>query len=185
MKKIFISFVSLLVLIIAVLFSLRIYNHHKRHLAFVEELTNNTSAMHKASLVRKSDAIIVRVSDGKEFRLDGFLANKENYFINFWFVACGGCVYEMPGLEAFYKKYNNQIDFAFISNDSVKDVKKFIAKRKFDIPFYVFKKGRFPDFLHVFPTSYYVAQRKDIFFYENMGYFDKRPFYDFMDSTLK
>jgi len=52
----------------------------------------------------------------------------------------------------------------------VEGVKKIIAERKFDLPLYVFEKGRFPDFLHVCPTSYYFTQGKDVFFYENMEY---------------
>lgn len=140
--------------------------------------------MHKAKLIKNSDKILVRVNDGQEFTLKELFSDHEPKFINFWFIGCGGCVHEMPSIDDFRSKYMDKISFAFISNDPLEDVKEFMEEKDLDLPFYVFKDRRFPEFLHIFPTSYYSVRKKDIFLIENMGYFNTKPFYNFIDDSL-
>lgn len=184
MKKIYV-FIGLCLLLFAFVLSIRFYNLNQRYSAFVDELKTNKSALHKAKLIKNSDRILVRVKDGQEFTLNEVLSKNENNFVNFWYTGCYGCVYEMPSLNDFHSKYKDKISFAFISNDSVEAVRKFMKKKDLDLPFYVFKDKTFPEFLYIFPTSYYSVRKKDIFLVENVGYFNSHSFYNFINDSLE
>lgn len=126
---------------------------------------------------------VIDVSNGKAFAISTLL-DTTNLFINYWFTSCKGCIIEMPEIEQFYEKYKYKVKFLILSKDSLSTVKKYLAKNHFTMPFYIFKSGRFPADLEVFPTSHLIINNKTAFYYAGIGYFDNKDFYGFVDSAL-
>ena len=52
--------------------------------------------------------------------------------INLWFVACGGCIAEMPALNKLQEKYADKVNFVSITFDKQKDVSKFLKRKTFN-----------------------------------------------------
>lgn len=126
---------------------------------------------------------VIDVSDGKTYAISTLL-DTTNLFINYWFTSCKGCDTEMPEIEQFYEKYKNNVKFLILSNDSLSTVRNYLAKNHFTMPFYVFKSGRFPADLEVFPTSHLIINNKTAFYYAGIGYFDNKDFYTYVDGIL-
>lgn len=126
---------------------------------------------------------VIDVSNGKAYAVRT-LFDTTNLFINYWFTSCKGCDTEMPEIEQFYEKYKNDVKFLILSNDSLSTVRNYLAKSHFTLPFYVFKNGRFPADLEVFPVSHLVINKKTAFYYAGIGYFDNNDFYQFVESAL-
>ncbi|MEL6559223.1 MAG: TlpA disulfide reductase family protein [Bacteroidota bacterium] len=53
--------------------------------------------------------------------------------LNFWFIACKPCVMEMPHLNKFVEKYqDDDVLFLAIANDEKTQIERFLEKKKFD-----------------------------------------------------
>ncbi|MBL7835116.1 MAG: TlpA family protein disulfide reductase [Cyclobacteriaceae bacterium] len=66
---------------------------------------------------------------GEKIKLGG--KQEKPTVINLWFVSCGGCIQEMPVLNAMHKKYGDKVNFVALTFDSEGDVKKFLSKKEF------------------------------------------------------
>ena len=91
--------------------------------------------------------------------------------INFWDTWCGPCKSEMPELQKFFEKYKDSPDVVLLTidtDDTLEQVKKFIADTKYTIP--VLREG---DHLskagvNAFPTTWFVDPHGKIVF-EKIG----------------
>ena len=52
--------------------------------------------------------------------------------INLWFIACPGCVAEMPTLNELKKKYADKVNFIAITFEEKKRIESFLTSKKFD-----------------------------------------------------
>lgn len=52
--------------------------------------------------------------------------------VNFWFVGCAPCIQEMPILNRFKEKYDDQVNFISVTFDDKEAVQKFSLKKRFD-----------------------------------------------------
>ena len=66
---------------------------------------------------------------GENIRLGG--KQEKPTVINLWFTTCGGCIQEMPVLNAMHKKYGDKVNFVALTFDSEGDVKEFLSKKEF------------------------------------------------------
>lgn len=69
--------------------------------------------------------------------IDGKLMNLESLkgkvvFINLWFTKCAPCIEEMPTLNELQNAYKDQVEFISITFDETAEVKRFLAKNKFE-----------------------------------------------------
>ncbi len=52
--------------------------------------------------------------------------------VNLWFVACGGCVAEIPALNKLQEKYSDSVNFVAMTFDDAEKVKKFLNRKDFN-----------------------------------------------------
>ena len=53
--------------------------------------------------------------------------------LNFWYIACGPCIVEMPYLNQLVEKYKNEnVQFLALSFDSIPDIKNFLSRTEFN-----------------------------------------------------
>ncbi len=67
-------------------------------------------------------------SEGQPVKLSEVLKTKKAVLLNFWFINCGYCVKEFPGLNEAYKKYSDDIEVIAIntgSTDTISGIKDF------------------------------------------------------------
>ena len=86
-------------------------------------------------------------------------------FINFWATWCPPCIAEMPDLEELYQKYQQQVDFYFVTNDEPEKVMEFLKKKDYSFPVY-FSTSKTPEVLssNALPTTYVISKNGKIVF---------------------
>ena len=86
-------------------------------------------------------------------------------FINYWATWCPPCIAEMPDLEKLYQRYQDQVDFYFVTNDDPEKVRSFMNKHEYTFPIY-FSTGKKPKNLSSdsLPTTYVIAKDGKIVF---------------------
>ncbi|CAH0997126.1 hypothetical protein EMA8858_03263 [Emticicia aquatica] len=139
--------------------------------------------------VRENDSIrfnkdsVIDVRSGKVYA-NAALMDTSHIFLNFWHKGTENSETQLIDIEQFYLKYKNKIRFLVLSNDSLTTARKYLKNESLSVPFYVFKNGRFPADLEVFPISHLKVNRKTAFYYAGIGYFDNKNFYSYIDSVL-
>lgn len=80
-------------------------------------------------------------------------------FINVWATWCGPCNAEMPSIQALYERYKDHPKMAFyvISDENPATVQNFLAKKDYELPFYLYN-GPYPAALDgsAIPRTYMV-----------------------------
>jgi len=69
-------------------------------------------------------------TDGDSIQIGGKQAKPT--LINLWFVACGGCVAEIPALNKLKEKYADKVNFIAMTFDEDKKVKRFLKRKEFN-----------------------------------------------------
>lgn len=85
-------------------------------------------------------------------------------FINFWATWCGPCKQETPDVVSAYRSFQQSVAFIGVNltaEDSVKDVKAFMAKDRIQYPVLLDTDGKVADQFHVIgiPTSIFVNRK--------------------------
>lgn len=85
--------------------------------------------------------------------------------INIWATWCPPCIAEMPSFQKLYDEFegNKEVVFLFVASDDVLKVKKFLAKKGYNLPVY-FSVGNAPGELSSgsLPTTYILNKQGDI-----------------------
>ena len=83
-------------------------------------------------------------------------------FVNFWSVTCGPCIVEIPQLNELFQKYKGEVLFLGISPDSKDQIKKFLAKTKFD--FTVISDPKVFEKYHIdgYPKNLFIDQNGNV-----------------------
>ena len=68
--------------------------------------------------------------DGGNIQIGG--KQSKPTFINLWFVACPGCVQEMPDLNELQKKYADKMNFVAMTFENANSIHKFLLKKDFN-----------------------------------------------------
>ncbi|WP_299211131.1 TlpA disulfide reductase family protein [uncultured Dokdonia sp.] len=78
-------------------------------------------------------------------------------FISYWATWCPPCIAELPSIEKLYADYGNKIDFVLITQEEPTVVKRFLERKKLNIPA-VFPKMQTPELLfeRSIPTNYII-----------------------------
>jgi thiol-disulfide isomerase/thioredoxin len=69
-------------------------------------------------------------TDGDSIQIGG--KQTKPTLINLWFVACGGCVAEIPALNKLREKYSDKVNFIAITSDDEKKVMRFLKSKEFN-----------------------------------------------------
>ena len=83
--------------------------------------------------------------------------------VNFWATWCPPCIAEMPSFQDLYDDYKDKVVFLFIAKDDENKVRKFLIKKKHDIPVY-FVTSRRPQEMNSnsLPTTYIINKEGQI-----------------------
>jgi thiol-disulfide isomerase/thioredoxin len=78
--------------------------------------------------------------------------------INFWATWCPPCIAELPSIQKLYDKYQSQVNFIFISNESPEEVMRFMKKKNYSFPLYALS-GPVPETFEssTIPATYLVS----------------------------
>jgi thiol-disulfide isomerase/thioredoxin len=68
--------------------------------------------------------------DGQIIRIGG--KQSKPTLINLWFIACPGCVAEMPALNRLQEKYADKVNFLALTFDKKESVNNFLLKKSFN-----------------------------------------------------
>lgn len=85
-------------------------------------------------------------------------------FINFWASWCPPCRAEMPHIQAAYEKYGDKIQFIMINTieqDTMEDLKAYLAEAKLTFPIYLDEKSLVNQLYQVpgWPTSLFINKK--------------------------
>ena len=80
--------------------------------------------------------------------------------INVWATWCPPCLAEMPSLQNLYGKYQDTVDFYFISQESHAKLASFMQKNEYTFPVYT-AQSEAPQMLYTttLPTTYVISKR--------------------------
>src|SRR5690606_10155465 len=61
-------------------------------------------------------------------------------FLNVWATWCGPCIMEMPGIQSLYERYKSheKVRFYVVSDEGADIVSPFIARKGYELPFYIY-----------------------------------------------
>ena len=80
----------------------------------------------------KSPEMDLTTLDNKVEKLSDYMSNGKPTVINFWATWCGPCRMEMPHLEKFAEKYNDDVNILAISDEPVKKLQGFANEYNLD-----------------------------------------------------
>ena len=133
----------------------------------VEQLDGDQAELNKLLNQPAPDFSLTDLA-GKKWRLSALRG--KTVVLNFWFVACSGCVAEMPHLNDLVKRYQGQdVVFLGLALDDAKAIKGFLAQHTFAyhlIP----KAGAVskPYHVNLYPSSF-VIDPKGIIRFAQLG----------------
>ena len=107
--------------------------------------------------------------------------------LNFWFVACAGCVEEMPYLNDLVQNYQGQqVVFLGLALDDAKAIKTFLSKHKFAYNLFP-KAGAVSKQYHIsmYPTSFVIDPNGVIRFAQLGGDNIEQKITDAIQSIIK
>ncbi len=83
--------------------------------------------------------------------------------INFWATWCAPCLAEMPDLEELHKKFKDDVDFYFVSQESEKTLNKFITSKNYNLPVFI-QQSQLPQPLNndAIPSTYLIHPNGEI-----------------------
>lgn len=110
-------------------------------------------------------------------------------FINFWATWCPPCIAEIPTINAFYQKYKNNKDIAFLMVDvdgNFDKSVKFMQRRKFDLPVWNAASAIPADYLNQsIPTTVILNKKGDIVFkHEGGADYENKEFQQFIEKLI-
>ncbi len=88
---------------------------------------------------QKAPNFAVLNTDGQEVTLSDFLGKP--IVLNFWASPCGPCQMEMPGFQAAYEQYGQDVQFVMVNftkfnGESVDRAKEYLAQNNYTFPVY-------------------------------------------------
>ena len=103
-----------------------------------------------------------KLPDGTLNMLDGSIKSFKDFegsllVLNFWYIACGPCIVEMPYLNQLVEKYKNEnVQFLALSFDSIPDIKNFLSRTEFNYIQGAIDRNFMYDFTPVSPGHFIV-----------------------------
>ncbi len=99
--------------------------------------------------------------NNQKINLDQF--KNKVIIVNFWATWCPPCIAEMPSFQDLYDDYKDKVVFLFIAQDDEIKVRKFLLKKKHDIPVYFSNSPRPPEMnSNSLPTTYFINKEGQI-----------------------
>lgn len=100
----------------------------------------------------------VQSMDGETLQLSDLRGKK--VMLNFWATWCPPCKKEMPEIEKFNEKHNDDIEIVAVNiQESTDKVKKFINENDYHFPIYLDKSGKVSEgySIYAIPTTYFIG----------------------------
>lgn len=109
-------------------------------------------------------------------------------FLNVWATWCGPCVLEMPSIQSLYERYksNGNVQFYIVSDEDAETILPFIARRGYDLPFYIYDK-RFPRVLDgtAIPRTYIVYKGRILAQHIGAANWDTPEIHELIEAALQ
>lgn len=100
-------------------------------------------------------------SSGKTYNFTA--AKGKVVLVNLWATWCPPCIAEMPGLQALYDDYGDEIEFLFVTNDKRNSVKTFMQKNNYTFPVF-YERTTTPSEIYskTIPATYLIDRKGNI-----------------------
>lgn len=84
-------------------------------------------------------------------------------FLSYWATWCPPCIAELPGIQALYNDYGDQVNFILLTQENSEKVQGFMSKKEYDFPVYI-SRMQTPDVLQEksIPTNYVIDAQGSI-----------------------
>ncbi|PKR80904.1 thiol-disulfide oxidoreductase [Brumimicrobium salinarum] len=132
-------------------------------MAFVQRVfagSPSTLAVKDQKEISSSDWVLIDL-EGNQTNLSA--ASGKVTIVNSWATWCPPCVAEMPSLQKLYDKYQNQVAFYFVSNESPETLKRFLKSKNYNLPVYMPASNYPKEFdSNSLPTTYVLDQNGTI-----------------------
>ncbi|WP_050614904.1 peroxiredoxin family protein [Bacillus testis] len=104
----------------------------------------------------------------KEIALESYRGKK--VILNFWATWCPPCKDEMPDLQKFYQKFNEDVEIIAINNDPYNDVAGFAKQYGLTFPIVLEDRTQVTETYQVaaFPSTYFIDE-KGLITYKHIG----------------
>ena len=78
-------------------------------------------------------------------------------FLSYWATWCPPCIAELPGIQALYTDYGDNVEFVLLTQEETTKVQRFITKKGYDVPVYI-SQMQAPKLLqsNSLPTNYII-----------------------------
>jgi len=84
-------------------------------------------------------------------------------FLSYWATWCPPCIAELPGIQALYTDYGDNVEFVLLTQEETTKVQRFITKKGYDVPVYI-PQMQAPEILqsNSLPTNYVIDAKGNI-----------------------
>ena len=84
-------------------------------------------------------------------------------FLSYWATWCPPCIAELPGIQALYADYGDNVEFVLLTQEETTKVQRFITKKGYDVPVYI-PQMQAPEILqsNSLPTNYIIDAKGNI-----------------------
>ena len=107
--------------------------------------------------------------------------------VNHWATWCPPCLAEMPEMQRLYDRYGKQVDFYFVSTESIPTLEQFLQKKNYDLPVYQ-EQSSTPGLIstQTLPTTFVLSKSGRIVMqHTGAADWDSKTVHELLDRLLK
>jgi len=134
----------------------------------IQVMLHKGLALFGPSIESESNRVTINYQDWQLRDLEGNNLNFKDLkgkvvFLNFWATWCPPCIAEMKSVDQLYSEFKDDVAFVLVSGENSKVVKKFLAKKDYDLMSYT-PQSKYPSDFNVtsIPRTFLINKNGEI-----------------------